>query len=162
MGLFKPKVRKDITEKEKDALAFMSNRVVSGLPVSKNSVFQTYFYEDRIMIDDGSRTFNLNLEKIEDICMKTDVEIQKAMVSSAGGAVAGGMIFGPIGAIVGGRTKEKEIRDVTTYLIITYGSNEEQKYISFNVTYDYKRACKFVEVFNQRFKKVEGNKIVEL
>ena len=75
----------------------------------------------------------MNRSKITDISVKTDVEIQKQYVSSAGGAIAGGMVFGPLGAIVGGRVKEKKTREFTYYLIFTYRSDAEISYISFEI-----------------------------
>ena len=56
------------------------------------------------------------------------------LVSSAGGALAGGMLFGPLGAIVAGRTKVKKNRAVTNYLIFTYLADEGISYISFELT----------------------------
>jgi len=90
------------------------------------------------------------------------VEIQKAIVSNAGGAVAGGMMFGALGALIGGREKEKTIRNVTIYLIITYQGNEKEEYIAFDVTYDYKRANEFVKLFSLTNKKYQGPTIVDL
>ena len=84
----------------------------------------------------GGNSFELNRSKITDISVKTDVEIQKQYVSSAGGAIAGGIVFGPLGAIVGGRVKEKKTREVAYYLIFTYRSGAEISYISFEIGYN--------------------------
>lgn len=46
----------------------------------------------------------------------------------------GGMLFGPLGAIVAGRTKVKKNRAVTNYLIFTYLADEGISYISFELT----------------------------
>ena len=54
--------------------------------------------------------YELSKDKVTDIAVKTDVEIQQQYVSSAGGALAGGMLFGPLGAIVAGRTEAKRSR----------------------------------------------------
>ena len=78
--------------------------------------------------------YELSKDKVTDIAVKTDVEIQKQYVSSAGGALAGGMLFGPLGAIVAGRTKVKKNRAVTNYLIFTYLADEGISYISFELT----------------------------
>ena len=45
-----------------------------------------------------------------------------------------GMLFGPLGAIVAGRTKVKKNREGTNYLIFTYLADEGISYISFELT----------------------------
>ena len=78
--------------------------------------------------------FNLDRERVRDVCLKTDIDIQKQYVSSSGGAIAGGLLFGPVGALIGGRTKQKKIKNVSTYLIITYTNDDEIKYVGFDAT----------------------------
>lgn len=46
------------------------------------------------------------------MCIKTDKEIQQQYVSSVGGAVGGAVLFGPLGAITGGRAKKKTVKEV--------------------------------------------------
>ena len=66
-----------------------------------------------------------------------------------GGAVAGGVIFGPLGAIIGGRAKNKKVKTVTQYLIITYtGENGELKYIGFDIKNNPLSAMKLVKEFH--------------
>lgn len=67
--------------------------------------------------------------------------MQKGYTSSISGAVGGAILFGPLGAMVGGRAKQKTSKVVTYYLVVTYqGDNEDIKYISFEVTNDLKNA----------------------
>ncbi|MEH2944892.1 hypothetical protein VSQ32_19130 [Lachnospiraceae bacterium KK002] len=56
--------------------------------------------------------FELEKSKITDMCIKTDKEIQQQYVSSVGGAVGGAVLFGPLGAITGGRAKKKTVKEV--------------------------------------------------
>ncbi|WP_144511608.1 hypothetical protein [Bacillus sp. FJAT-22090] len=120
-----------------------------GLPLPENTLCDVYYGEDKIVISGGGSTFNLSLSKVNDITITTDVEIQKAYVSSAGGAVAGGLVFGPLGALVGGRAKQKKINQVTNFLVITYMKDEEPSYISFDTTNNFK-AFKIVSLFQQQ------------
>lgn len=46
-----------------------------------------------------------------------------------GGAVGGAVLFGPLGAIIGGRAKKKTDKTVHLCLIITYMTDNEVKYI---------------------------------
>ena len=55
-------------------------------------------------------TFKLLKEKITDVTMTNDIEIQKNNVSSIGGAVSGAILFGALGAIIGGRAKNKKVK----------------------------------------------------
>ena len=47
-------------------------------------------------------------------------EVISKTTSSAGGAVAGAMLFGPLGAAIGGRAKTSNTYKFTDYLIFTY------------------------------------------
>ena len=119
---------------------------VVGLPVAENSFCTLKYIEDCIKIESGNSIFNLPLEKITDMTTTTDVDIQRQYVSSVGGAVGGLVLFGPLGAMVGGRAKKKEHTKITNYFIITYKDNDEIKYISFNSTGCFK-IYKFIERF---------------
>lgn len=122
---------------------------MTGLPVSEGAICRLMLCPEKIIIESGGATFNLDKTKITDVCVKTDVEIQKQYVSSAGGAVAGAVLFGPLGAIVGGRTKKKESKTVSTYLIYTYLKNDSIEYISFEVTGQQHQTLQFISDFNQ-------------
>lgn len=104
-----------------------------GLPITEGSLVDCYWCDDKIIFEGSGLSFNLSFEKLTDVSIKTDVEIQKQYVSSAGGAVAGAMMFGALGALIGGRTKEKTSKQVNKYLIFTYVNDEEVKYIAFDV-----------------------------
>ena len=95
-----------------------------------------------------------------DVCVKTNVEIQKQYVSSVGGAVAGAVVFGPLGAMIGGRAKEKKSKEFHQYLIFTYESDGEVKYVGFEVTYALSNAQKFVDEF--KASGIKNNVTVEL
>lgn len=57
------------------------------------------------------------------------------------------MLFGPLGAVIGGRAKEKKSKKMYQYLIITYESNGEIKYIGFDATAN-SQASALVKEFN--------------
>ena len=95
--------------------------------------------------------FELDKSKITDMCIKTDREIQQQYVSSVGGAVGGAVLFGPVGAIIGGRSKKKTVKnEVHNYLIITYQS-PDIKYIGFEtIGYALASANLYVEDFKSK------------
>ena len=76
----------------------------------------------------------METSKLLDVSVMTQTEIQKQYVSSVGGAVAGAVLLGPIGAIIGGRATKKTVNNTSKYLVITYISDEETKYIVFDTT----------------------------
>ena len=123
---------------------------VNGLPIAEGVNCKITMEADRFIFSSGSMNFELEKLKITDMCIKTDVEIQKQAVSSAGGAVAGGLAFGPLGAIIGGRVKTKNIRTATHYLIITYTDNRGKlAYIGFEVTNSLTAAGKLITEFRK-------------
>lgn len=105
----------------------------AGLPLAEGVECRVEYYNNKIDFMASGTSFSLSFDKVSDIVVKTDREIQKSYVSSAGGAVLGGYLFGPVGAMIGGRAKEKTSTVVTHYLIITYISDNEIKYIGLEI-----------------------------
>ena len=69
--------------------------------------------------------FSLPRNKVTDVCIKAKTEVQKQYVSSFGGAAMGGALFGLAGAAYGGRAKQKSIRNISNFLVITYLGESE-------------------------------------
>lgn len=121
---------------------------VSGLPIAENIICELCSYPDRIEFISGSAYITLARNKITDICVKSEVEIQQQMVSNPGGAIAGAMMFGAVGAIIGGKPKTKQRKTASFYLIITYVKNQnELSCIVLNATQSFS-AQKFVKEFH--------------
>jgi len=134
----------------------------AGLPIA-NGIECTITYEDdRFNFNGSGNDFNLLFSKITDICIKTDKEIQKQHVSSIGGAIAGNMVFGPLGAIVGGRAKEKKSTTTREYLIFTYLKEGKVDYISFEVTSNWYEAQKLIDKYNKNNKTITQGQTIEL
>lgn len=132
---------------------------VNGLPIAENILCEVFSYPDRIEFKSGTTDITLSRQKITDMCVKTDVEIQNQAVSSIGGAIAGGVVFGPLGAIIGGRAKNKKVKTFTKYLIITYkNSNNEIAFIGFDINSNPIPAQKLVYEF-QQLNTTQGMKI---
>lgn len=156
----KKKNKQKIQElKEQGANNISTFMLVSGLPLPENTLCRLISWDNRIEIEANGTKFNLDKSKINDVCIKTDVEFKSQYVSSAGGAVAGAMLFGSVGAAIGGRVKEKKTQEVHTYLIFTYEKNDTIDYIGFDATYSLKRANNFVNEFKEE---KQNNKVIEL
>ena len=106
---------------------------VSGLPLMQGAVCKVVSTSDKIIIDGQGTTFELKKEKISSITIEKNITKQTQAVSSAGGALAGAMAFGVVGAAIGGRTTAKDIKLKKHYIVITYFDSEENlKYIIFD------------------------------
>lgn len=120
----------------------------NGLPIAEGLSCNIKVYTDRVEINSGTTHITLSKEKITDMCVKSETEIQKQYVSSVGGAAAGLALFGPLGAMIGGRAKKKTTTTLTYYLIITYKKADDSlAYIGFDVTYSCLGAKKIVKDF---------------
>ena len=136
MGTKKKEVKKKETKKEikkPDHVAKVQMKHFNGLPVAEGSMCELQVYADHYKTIANGTEFKLDRTKITDVCVKTDTEIQKQYVSSVGGAVGGAVLFGAVGAMIGGRAKQKQTKKVTNYLIITYMNDDEIKYIAYEL-----------------------------
>lgn len=80
------------------------------------------------------QTYVIQNKQIRAVSIQTVSEMQKQYVSSVGGAVAGAMLFGGLGAIIGGAAKQKSIRSDTKLFIISYESGEgDIQYVIFKL-----------------------------
>lgn len=122
-----------------------------GLPIAEGLFCTVRAFKDHFDFISGNIHVSLLNEKIIDICTKTETEIQQQYVSSVGGAVGGAVVFGALGAMIGGRAKKKETRTTTIYMIITYKNAEDNiAYIGFDVSSCYFQAQKIIDEFNKK------------
>lgn len=119
-----------------------------GLPIAEKTECLVYSYPACIKIVAPGTEFVVKKEKTTDISITTDEDIQKQYISSVGGAVGGAVLFGPLGAMIGGRSKEKKVTTVTNYFIITYLKEEGLKYICFTYSFnEYQNAKNIIADF---------------
>lgn len=106
---------------------------ISGLPLMQGTLCKVISTFDKIVIEGQGTTFELAKEKITSITIEKNITNHTQAVSSAGGAIAGAMAFGVVGAAIGGRTVAKDVKSKKYYLVITYFDNDENvKYIVFD------------------------------
>lgn len=149
---------KDKQQDEKSMTCTMKH--INGLPIAENINCVINSLPNSFEFLSGSMKFELEKSKITDMCIKTDKEIQHQYVSSIGGAVGGAALFGPLGAIIGGRAKKKKVKkEIHYYLIITYKS-EDIKYIGFEITgFSMMYAKKFINEFKNKCSKESTYKL---
>ena len=128
----------EIKQKREEQREYESTHItlihMAGLPIAQGTTCKCGLEKEMFTFLGEGNTFNLKFDKITNISIKTDVEIQQQYVSSVGGAVGGAVLFGPLGAIVGGRAKKKRSVEKTHYLILTYLRDGNVDYISFEIT----------------------------
>ena len=120
---------------KKEFIAYGKFKPVLGPGLPPSNICSVIFLKSRIIVEMNGYEMSIATEKLMDVSIWTKEQIQKRVYSDAGGALAGGMIAGPIGAIIGGRGVST-LKSKTDYLIITYFSHEEIKAFAFDVSKD--------------------------
>lgn len=121
-------------EKVKRETVNCNLQLVGGLDLAAGSICSAVCSPESISFSASGQTFTLSPEKLIDVSVMTPQEIQTQYVSSIGGAIAGGILLGPIGAALGGSAQKKKTKIIRQYLIFAYQADAEVKYIVFDVT----------------------------
>ena len=121
-------------EKVKRETVNCNLQLVGGLDLAAGSICSAVCSPESISFSASGQTFTLSPEKLIDVSVMTPQDIQTQYVSSVGGAIAGGILLGPIGAALGGSAQKKKTKIVRQYLIFAYQADPEVKYIVFDVT----------------------------
>ena len=135
------------TGSESAIFAALYAKHISGLPIAEGIQVKITANKERILFIHNSQEMSLPAEKIIDIAIKTDTEIQSSYVSSIGNALLGARLFGTAGAIIGGQAREKRTTIETFFLVVTYKKQSEQAYLSFQID-DIKSANAIISFFN--------------
>lgn len=93
---------------------------VEGLPISEKTACTLYVKKDGLSIDGGGTEFKVLNSQLRAAEVKTEIEIANIVHSSAVKGIAGGLMFGPIGLVVGSRAMNKEKKTRNYYFIINY------------------------------------------
>jgi hypothetical protein len=104
-----------------------------GLEVPPGSRCDILAYNDKIEINSCGIQYNIRMDQITEFQVKTEEEVKRQYVSSAGGAIGGALLFGAAGALIGGRTKVKEDKTIKFFVVIVYSSGDQTKYILIEV-----------------------------
>ena len=114
---------------------FMLLETVENLPV--NNMYNVVLHDDYLEIKNLLGKFTLKYDQITDVFYGLQTEITEKSKSVIGRAVAGGLLFGGAGAVLGAISglgnKEKKIQKYM--FIISY---DENKFITFEDTRKYK------------------------
>lgn len=107
------------TKEEYKADVAANFRHTSGLPIPAGIMVGVYCTKDRLIIKKDSQEITLSVEKLKSV----DSVMGKDLQTQTEGALAGGLLFGLSGAVIGA------LASSTTYLAITYESGGDTKCI---------------------------------
>lgn len=114
--------------KKKDKKVIVMGYLVCGIPEHEESDLFIFLENDSIVIAsnlDFKNKYNISLDKVNKVCTYSENEIEKIISQSAPGMIVGAATFGILGAMVGGRIKTKEKKNINNFLLINYGEDCE-------------------------------------
>lgn len=83
--------------------------------------------------DEYRKQFSLAYNKITDFQLSFKKNEENTMVSNPGGAIAGALLMGAPGAMLGGRAKKKKVITVEYFLVITYKKDNALENLHFQL-----------------------------
>ncbi len=107
-------------------------QLMGGLGLPEGTQCTISLYPDQLLISALGQDFHIPAGKVIDASLNTAKEIQKQYVSSLGGAIAGALLLGPIGAVLGGSASQRTIKKNTNMMIFTYLTDTGTNYIIFD------------------------------
>ena len=119
------KVRKLTPQEKKAARRTLVCKHVGGLPIQRNSVCSVCFEDSEIVIKADENTFHVAFEKIVNLRIDTQINVERYIGRSISGAIIGGAALGAVGAGLLG-VKQKKRLNVEEYLIIAYNPRENR------------------------------------
>jgi len=120
-------LKQEEENKKKGILKAFTATHIIGLPVAEGVICSIKQLKDKFSIWASSTEFTLDSERVLSIEFKTNQEI---LAGNVGGAIGGALLFGALGAIIGGGSNTK----TTHYIILTYKKDEEIKYMTFEIS----------------------------
>lgn len=111
-------------------------KYAGGLNLPVNAVCNVHCLRSEMIIESNGQDFHLPSDKLISVSIMKNTEMKRQYVSSPGGAIAGAIIAGPLGALIGGGVSKRNIRLKSRYLVIAYESKERIEYILFDATYN--------------------------
>lgn len=125
------------SEKPQKEYEFKTGGLVVEGPLPQKTYCNIFLKDNVLSIipSAGNSLLKLNVDQLTGINSFTDVQIQEANKSVVGRAAIGGILFGGLGAVVGGMSglSSKKKRKYRSFLVLNYRSSdtEEIKVLSF-------------------------------
>ena len=123
---------------------------IAGLPFADGAECNVLLDNEEYIFERTGTLVHLPFAKVQDVACKTKKEIQNNYVSSIGGAIGGAYLFGPIGAMIGGRTKKIPNVKTEKFFMIAYEKDGETAYVAFDCKGDGPKGEKFTKAFHNQ------------
>lgn len=123
IAFFVVRRNRNIQSKANEYNAVASIQVMHKLGVpglNSGSLTTLYLGEKKLRIESGDTNFELPVDRLRAAAAKTHTELLQKQKSIAGRAVVGGLLLGPVGAIVGGMTGIGKKEQKGNYLVLNY------------------------------------------
>lgn len=130
--------RKEAAEAKKlGAKKHISCMHIYGVPgVEEKEFVKLFFTDDKLIIKHKKRTIELSYDQLTAIKAANKTDLLKKDASVIGRGIAGGLLLGPVGAIIGGMSAVGKQKHVTgEFLILNYipTGQDETKVMAFDM-----------------------------
>ncbi|MDP4153681.1 MAG: hypothetical protein Q8865_09635 [Bacillota bacterium] len=125
--------------------------LVCGLPLADGTNCTIGFEPDVFIFEGSGTTIRLACDKIINVSVRTDTEVQTDYVPSVGQAIWNYETFGKTGALWLNDTKEITTTTTTRYFIFTYLNDDQIDYICFVITGNIRLANALADMFEQNY-----------
>lgn len=133
--------------KKKDEKVALGN-LIDGVNLPQNAAVSIKMNPNEVVISGNNQEFLISSDKLMNVDLKSDTELEQIIEQSLPGMVIGAAAFGVIGAMIGGRVKTKEKKKVNHFLIINFQS-DELKTIVIDASKDWHNAAGLVDLFRK-------------
>ena len=147
--VYKKKKRKAL-QKKLGAIDSATFTHIAGLPFADGAECNVLLDNEEYIFERTGTLVHLPFAKVQDVACKTKKEIQNNYVSSIGGAIGGAYLFGPIGAMIGGRTKKITNVKTEKFFMIAYEKDGETAYVAFDCQKAGGKGEKFTKAFHNQ------------
>lgn len=128
---------------------------IAGLPIGEYTPCKLMVGNECCKIRVGTQDYKLLYSKVVAAESATQEQISYVSQGSALGGIAGGVLLGVAGAVIGSRPQAKRMVDRTNYLIINYQSDDGVKAMVFEIPYAKKVVSVIKERMPQQSKEIE-------
>ena len=123
---------------------------IAGLPIEKDELCCILLVSDKFVFSRNDMTYTLPFDRISDVSQMNHCELSDTFTKSVPGAVIGGLLLGPLGAVLGaGAGNSATVTAI--YLVFSYKNEQgEEGLLVFNASNKITAPNKFVKAFKNR------------
>lgn len=104
-----------------------------GLDLGKNTLVDLVVDDSKLLIETKAGKYQIPYERIQEVAHTRETELMRKGKNMIGRAAAGGLLFGPVGAIVGGVTGIGDKKVKGNFVVVQYlNSQDEEAHIIFS------------------------------